>query len=145
MYRPAYFLTNKKKIYAVGNKARDLRLPQYIGLEVRNIMRLVVLATSDLVAIALGWHLATNDNRLTFLLSSEWKGSEIDLLFSSFLFLSVLLLSAFQTYGRGDKSRNLINSSKAITLAYLALIPIVWELYGTNHFYQLFWAWLLTL
>ncbi|WP_019503762.1 sugar transferase [Pleurocapsa sp. PCC 7319] len=145
MYRPAYFLTNKKKIYAVSNKARDLRLPQNIGFDVRNITRLVVLTTSDLVAIALGWHLATNDNRLTLLFSSEWQGSEIDLLFSSFLFLSIFLLSAFQAYGRGDKSRNPINSLKAITLAYLALIPIVWELYGTNHFSQLFWAWLLTL
>ena len=143
IYRPTCSLTRQKKLFEV-TKARDLRFPQNMAIDIRNIIRIIVLITSDLVAIALGWHIASIDSVQAFLFFPQPTDYEINLLFSSVLFLSVSLLSACQAYRRGDKSKNSINSLKAVTLTYLALGPIVWQLYGKNSFYQLFLAWLIS-
>lgn len=143
LYKPAYSVTKKEKSFA-GNQARDLRLPQNVKLDVRNVIRIIVLITSDLVAIALGWHLASTGYIQTYLFSSERIGPEIDLFFSTVLFLSISLLQACQAYRRGAKSRNPINSLKAITITYLAILPIALELYGKKSCFQLFLAWLMS-
>ncbi|MDJ0688724.1 MAG: sugar transferase [Xenococcaceae cyanobacterium MO_188.B32] len=144
IYTSAYSVTQKEKILA-ENKASDLRCPQNVALDIRNIIRLVLLISSDLVAIALGWYIAKTFYLRAFLFFSERTDAEIDLLFSSILLIGIFLLSTCQAYTRGKESRNPINSIKAITLTYLAIIPIAWQLYGENCLTQLFLAWSITL
>ena len=136
VFEPTYF-ANKKE--------RDLRLPQKIAIDLRNITRIIVLITSDILAIASGFYLANTGYVQSFLFSAEQIGSESNLSLASVLVLSISLLSVSQVYRRGVKSRNPINLSRAITLTYVALMPIAWELYGENSFPQLFVAWLITL
>mgnify|MGYP001827593399 CR=1 FL=1 len=124
-----------------GDPGHDLRFPQNIVLDVRNFIRILVLITSDLIAIASGWYVVNSNYIQSFLLSSESINSDINLLFPSVLLIGISFLSLCQAYRRGIKSRNAINSSKAITLTYLALFPIAWQLYGKGSLFQLFWAW----
>ena len=139
MYIPAY-ATNKAK-----NKLKDLRVPAKIVLDIRNIIRIIVLIVFDSMGIALAWFLASINYIQNFFFASEQVDSEIGLLFPSVLFMAISFLSVCQAYRRGLKSRNLLNSSKAITLSYLAILPIAWQLYSSTSLSQLFWAWLITL
>jgi exopolysaccharide biosynthesis polyprenyl glycosylphosphotransferase len=128
------------------NKAQDLRLPQNLILDVRNITRIIVLIIFDFVAIALGWYIAnTNHDLKNFLFFSEPINSGINLLFPSISAIALCFLSLSQAYKRGIKNRNPINPSKAITLTYLALSPILWYLYDESSHSRLLWSWLITL
>ena len=142
-YRPTYCITQQEKIFT-ENKAHDLRLPQNISLGIRNIIRVIVLISSDVVAIGLGWHISITDYIKVFGFSAK-RIDSINLLFLPLLLIAISLLSTCQAYTRGAKSRNPINSLKAITLTYLALILIVWKLYGRNFLFQIFVAWSITL
>ena len=144
LFNPAYSFS-QSKANCNSEKARDLRLPENIAIDIRNIVRPIILITSDLVAIALGWYLAGTNLIQNFLFSTQETSFEINLLFSSILFFNIFLLHTCQAYKRGVKSRSLVNSSKAITITYLGLIPLAWQLYGQNSLLHLFWAWLLTL
>jgi exopolysaccharide biosynthesis polyprenyl glycosylphosphotransferase len=128
------------------NKAQDLRLPQNIILDVRNITRIIVLIIFDSVAIALGWYIANTDPDLkNFLFFLKPINSGINLLFPSISAIAICFLSLCQAYKRGIKNRNPITPSKAITLTYLALLPILWQLYDGSSHSRLLWSWLITL
>ena len=142
--KPNYYVKKKEKI-SVKREERDLRLPKKIAIDIRNITRIIVLITSDILEIALGYYLANTGYVQNFLFSNEQISSETSLSLVSVLILSISLLSVSQAYKRGAKSRNFIILSRAITLTYLALMPIAWELYGENCFIQLLVAWLITL
>ena len=149
--QPAFSLSKnnysifKENNISVDNETRDLRLPQKIALDIRNLIRVIVLLTSDILAISCAWHLANTSYLQNLWLSSEQIKEQTDLSFLSVLILGVCLLSVCQAYTRGAKSRNLINSSKAISLAYLVLTPTAWEYYHQHGFSVVFVAWLLTI
>ena len=136
--------TNKKEKISVGNKERDLRSPQKIAIDIRNVIRIIVLITSDILAIVLGYYIAKNGYIQSHLFSSEQIASDINLYLTSILIISISFLSVSQAYRRGAKSKNPINLLRAITLTYLALIPIAWDLYSEHCFSQLFLAWSIT-
>jgi exopolysaccharide biosynthesis polyprenyl glycosylphosphotransferase len=142
--RIASYSVTKGENLLTGNKARDLRLPRNIVFDLRNIIRILVLLTSDIAAISLGWYVPQTDYIQTFLLSSQ-SGTNINVLLPSIILIAIFLLSACQGYARGAKSRNPIGLFKAITLTYLAVIPIVGKLYGSNSLSQLFWTWAIAL
>ncbi|MDJ0898369.1 MAG: sugar transferase [Xenococcus sp. MO_188.B8] len=139
------YYDNKKENISVEREERDLRLPQKMAIDIRNIIRVLVLITSDILALTLGYYLANIAYVQSFLFSSEQIGSETNLSLASVLILTISLLSVSQAYRRGAKSRNFTILSRAITLTYLALMPIAWELYGENCFLQIFVVWLITL
>lgn len=127
------------------NKVQDLRLPRKFVLDVRNITRIIVLIVFDSIAIASGWYFVSTNYIHNFFFAYEPIDYEINLLFPSVLFIGISFLSVCQAYRRGLKSRNIINSSKAITFSYLALLPIAWQLYGNSSLSYIFWAWVITL
>ena len=142
--RSNYSVLNKENI-SEENKYQDLRSPQRIIIDTRNIIRIILLFIFDILAITLGYYLAVNYYTKNIWLFPEQTGSKINLLFASILVLSISLLLIFQAYKRGNKSRNFINLSKAITLTYLSLMPIGWQMHGKLFFVQLILAWLITL
>ena len=143
VFRSSYSLAQKEKI-PVSNNDRDLRLPQNIPIDIRNFARIFVLIISDLLVIALGYHLANTGYIDGLLFSLEQTGSQTNLSLASVLLLNISFLSVSQAYKRGAKSRNPINLLIAITLAYLSLMLMAWEL-GENCCSQLFLAWFITL
>ena len=52
IFRSSYSLAEKEKILE-NNYDRDLRLPRKIPIDIRNLIRIFVLAISDILAIAL--------------------------------------------------------------------------------------------
>ncbi|MGF1539607.1 MAG: sugar transferase [Pleurocapsa sp.] len=141
IYTPAYSSVNQ-----AGDKAaHDLRLPQNIILDVRNVTRMIVLVAFDSIAIALGWYIVNTNKLEDLLFFSRSANSEINLLFPSILLTSICFLFLCQAYKRGTKNRNPISPSKAITLTYLSLLPIAWQLYGESSLSKLFWSWSLTI
>lgn len=151
IYKPGYSTTkknysvNKQEKRSTTNSTRDLRLPQNLFIDIRNLVRLIVLVTSDLVAITSGWYLANTIHLQNLWFSSTQVKNQLDLPFSSVLILCICLLSVCQAYQRGTKSRDLINSSKAITFTYLALIPLAWQQYGQYNSVLLLLACLFTI
>lgn len=142
MHDSAYPIAKKRKKHS--NKIYDIRSPQnMIAFDIRNVIRITVLITSDIVSIISGWYVA--NHAYIFGLVSSKTSHEISFLFSAILGVSISSLVAYQAYTRGIKSRNVLSTSKAITWTYLALIPIAGELCGKNSISLLFLAWLITI
>ncbi len=99
----------------------------------------------DSFALWLGWVVAYDDNWQRFSVSFVWQNPEIFSLFLTVLAFMVFLFSAYDLYRKGDKSRNLYSSVKAVFLAHLAIIPMVYRFYEPRIIYQLLEAGLITL
>ena len=124
---------------------QDLRFPQKIAIDIRNIIRIIVLIVSDIFAIVLGYYIVNTGYIQSLFFSSDQTNSAINLSLTSVLVISLCFLSVNQAYRRGAKGKNPLKVFRAITLTYLALIPIVWDLCDSNCFSRLFFAWLITL
>ncbi len=142
--------------YAVGKnyladeitEKRDLRSPGYLklaGKELSYRLKIVILLVLDNFALWLGWLIAYDGSWKQLSLNFSWQSPEIFSLFLTVLAFMMFLFSAFDLYRKGDKSRNIYSSIKAVFLAHLAVVPIVYQFYEPRVIYQLLIAGLLTL
>ena len=142
--------------YAVGKnyladeitEKRDLRSPGYLklaGKELSYRLKIVILLVLDNFALCLGWFIAYDDSWKQLSLNFSWQSPEIFSLFLTVLAFMMFLFSAYDLYRKGDKSRNIYSSIKAVFLAHLAIVPIVYRFYEPRVIYQLLVAGLLTL
>lgn len=127
--------------------SRDLRSPGYLklaGKEFSYRSKIVILVILDSLALWLGWSFASTPNWQDFSANIIRQNTEIYSLFLTVLVFMVCLFSAFSLYRKGDKSRNLFSSIKAVLLSHLAVIPIVLKFYDLEVINQLAIASVLT-
>ena len=127
---------------------KDLRSPGYLKLAEKELsyrLKIVVLLVLDSFALWLGWTAAFSYSRERFELNFIGQNPELSSLFSTVLIFMIFLFSAYELYRKGDKSRNLYSSVKAVILAHLASIPIVLRFYDPNIVYPLIIASILTI
>ncbi len=127
--------------------SRDLRSPGYIklaGKEFSYRSKIVTLLLLDSLALWLGWSLAYAPSWQGFSSNKMMQNAEMYSLFLTVLVFTIFLFSAFDLYRKGDKSRNLFSSIKAVLLAHLAIVPIVLRFYDSDVIYQLALASVLT-
>ena len=126
---------------------RDLRSPGYIklaGKELSYRSKIVILVVLDSIALWMGWSMAYAPSWQDFNFNIMRQNSEIYSLFSTVLVFAIFLFSAFDLYRKGDKSRNIFSSIKAIFLSHLAIVPIVLKFYDSSILGKLTVAALLT-
>ena len=119
---------------------RDLRSPGYIKLAEKEFSyrtKIIVLVLLDSFALWLGWSIAYASNWRNFSINSLMQNAEMYSLFSTVLIFTIFLFSAFDLYRKGDRSRNIFSSIKAVLLAHLAIVPIVLRFYDPDVCYQL--------
>lgn len=127
---------------------RDLRSPGYLKLAEKEFsyrLKIIVLCLMDSFALWASWFIAYADNWQEFNLSFVWQNSEILSLFLTILPFNIFLFSAYDLYRKGDKSRNLSNVIKAVFLAHLSVIPMIFRFYEPDIIYQLVVAGFLTM
>jgi exopolysaccharide biosynthesis polyprenyl glycosylphosphotransferase len=126
----------------------DIRSP--IGFKISSSqviykIKVILLLALDSLAITLGWLLATVIHLQTWNLAAVWQSEDLYQSFLPILIFSISFFVASDLYGKGDRSRNLYNVTKATTLAHLAFVPIALEVNASNNFLsQLLLAWILT-
>ncbi|MEM8829029.1 MAG: sugar transferase [Cyanobacteria bacterium P01_G01_bin.19] len=124
----------------LDSRIRDIRSPKRITVENRNVIRLLVLITSDLIAIILGWYLS---NSKPLLIDLNWSASITGEWLFSVVLLGLVFLVVCNSYKRGRKTKSTVNSVRAVTLTYFVLAILVLQLYK-NYFFQFVIAWLVT-
>jgi exopolysaccharide biosynthesis polyprenyl glycosylphosphotransferase len=128
---------------------RDLRSPGYLKLAEKELsyrLKIIILVVLDSFALWFSWTAVCADNswlRMDF--NFVWQNPQISSLFATVLIFMLFLFSAYELYRKGDKSRNISSSIKAIVLAHLSILPIVLRFYEPNIIYQLAIASLLTI
>ncbi len=128
-------------------KGRDLRSPGYLKLAEKEFsyrFKIIVLLVLDSLALCLGWSISLGHRWHQFSLTTVWQESEKLSLFLTVLVFMLCLFYAFNLYRKGDKSRNIFNSIKAVFLAHLSIAPIIVRFYTTSYFYQLLVAAIVT-
>ena len=122
------------------SQTRDLRSPGYLKLAEKEFsyrLKIIILLVLDTFALWLGWSISFTPSFSQFNLSSFGQGSEITSLFSAVLAAMLCLFYAFELYRKGDKSRNIFSSIKAVFLSHVLILPIIFQFYPHNAFYQL--------
>ncbi|MCC0175957.1 sugar transferase [Waterburya agarophytonicola K14] len=128
-------------------ETRDLRSPGSIklaGKEFSYRSKIVILVVVDSLALWLGWSMAYASSWQDFKVNIMSQNAEIYSLFLTVLVFTIFLFSAFDLYRKGDKSRKVFSSIKAVLLSHLAVVPIVLRFYNSDTIYQLIAASLLT-
>ncbi|MGD1919330.1 MAG: sugar transferase [Pleurocapsa sp.] len=144
---PPDYGISKNYINSEAADSRDLRSPGYIklaGKEFSYRSKIVILVLLDSLALWLSWSLAYAPSWQDFSFSAVMQNAEMYSLFSTVLVFTIFLFSAFDLYRKGDKSRNIFSSIKAVMLAHLAIVPIVLRFYDSDIIYQLALASVLT-
>ena len=119
---------------------RDLRSPGYIklaGKEFSYRAKIATLIILDSLALWCGWTVAYVASGRELKLNAIAQNTEIYTLFLTVLAVMLLLGYAFDLYRRGDRSRNLFNSIKAVIGSHLAVIPVVLNFYNPEIVYYL--------
>ncbi len=127
-------------------KGKDLRSPGYLKLAEKEFsyrFKIIVLLVLDSLALCLGWSISLGHS-WQFSLIPIWREPEKYSLFLTVLIFMLCLFHAFNLYRKGDKSRNIFNSIKAVFLAHLSIVPIIVRFYTTSYFYQLLVATIIT-
>lgn len=124
----------------LDSKIRDIRSPKQITVENRNVIRLLILITSDLIAIIFGWYLS---NGKPLLIGLSWSDPITEEWLFSIVLLGLVFLVVCNSYKRGRKAKSTVNSVRAITLTYFVLATLALQL-SENYFLQLVVAWLIT-
>lgn len=127
---------------------RDLRSPKYLKLAEKEFsyrLKIVILFVLDSFALWIGWFVSYDDSNDQFNVSFIWQNPEILSLFLTVLAFMIFLFSAYDLYRKGDKSRNLFSSIKAVFLAHIAVIPITYRFYEPQVISQLLLAGFITL
>lgn len=128
-------------------KSRDLRSPGYLklaGKEFSYRLKIVTLLVLDILSLLCGWSVAYIYSWHKFSVNDIWRDSEVSSLFLTVLLFMIFSFSAYDLYRKGDKSRNAFTPIKAVFLAHLALLPIVFQFYGSEILSQLLVASLIT-
>jgi exopolysaccharide biosynthesis polyprenyl glycosylphosphotransferase len=145
-FSPTHFSVEERDIEnSVINN--DIRSPLGFKISTSQIVyniKVVLLLVLDSLAITIGWFVATGIEIKTWNLLIAWQSKYIYQSFLPILIFSISFFLASELYGKGDKSRNPLNAIKAITLAYVAFIPIAWEINQGECWSQLLLAWILT-
>ena len=137
---PPDYRISKNYVDSEVADSRDLRSPGYIklaGKEFSYRSKIVVLVLLDSLALWLCWSIAYAPSWNDFSLKIMTQNAEMYSLFSTVLVFTIFLFSAFDLYRKGDKSRNLFSSIKAVLLAHLAILPIVLRFYDSDTIYKL--------
>jgi len=122
----------------------DLRSPHRRIIDIRNLTRMLLLLNIDLLAIILGWYLTKTIFTKFFLVSGEQLNLEIDTLLFPIIFLNIILLTVFEGYKRGEKSRKSINYVRAISVTCISLMPTIIHQYEINSFHHVLLAFFVT-
>ncbi len=128
-------------------KGKDLRSPGYLKLAEKEFsyrFKIIVLLVLDSLALCLGWSISLSHSWHQFSLITVWQNPEKYSLFLTVLVFMLCLFYAFNLYRKGDKSRNIFNSIKAVFFAHLSIVPIIVRFYTTSYFYQLLVAAMVT-
>ena len=128
-------------------KSRDLRSPGYLKLAEKELsyrLKILILVVLDSLALWLGWSGANVLDWRTLSLPIAEQEPKILSLFLTVLAFTIFLFFVSGLYRKGDKSRSISNSIKAVVLAHVAIIPIVLRFYGVDTLYQLAAASLVT-
>ena len=128
-------------------KGRDLRSPGYLKLAEKEFsyrFKIIVLLVLDSLALCLGWSISLGHSWHQFSLITVWQKPEQYSLFLTVLIFMLCLFYAFNLYRKGDKSRNIFNSIKAVFLAHLSIVPIIVRFDTISYFYQLLVAAMVT-
>ena len=136
---PDYGLDQNHLVQKIAN-CRDLRSPGYLklaGKEFSYRAKIVILVVLDSLALWCSWTMANASGWQEFRLDAIWQNPEIYSLFITVLVFMLFLFSAFDLYRKGDKSRNIANSIKAVLLSHVAIIPVVLRFYGAEIFDRL--------
>ena len=129
-------------------KSRDLRSPGYFKLAEKELsyrLKIVILVVLDSLALWFGWFTTAKVlNWRAFSLNTVAQDTEVQSLFLTVLVFMIFLFSVSDLYRKGDKSRSISSSIKAVFFAHLAIIPIVIKFYGIDILSQLAVASVLT-
>ena len=137
---PPDYTISEKYVADEASQTRDLRSPGYLKLAEKELSyrsKIIVLVILDALALWLSWSVVYAPNWQQFKVNTIAENSEIYSLFLTVLVFTIFLSSAFDLYRKGDKSRKLINSIKAVILSHLAVLPIVLRFYPLNLIYQI--------
>jgi exopolysaccharide biosynthesis polyprenyl glycosylphosphotransferase len=129
-------------------KGKDLRSPGYLKLAEKEFsyrLKIIILVVLDSLSLSLGWAIASVGNwQYQFNLNTIQQNPETYSLFLTVLGFMLFLFAAGDLYRRGDKSRDISISIKAVFLAHLSILPIIFRFYDSEILYQLAVAALLT-
>ena len=128
-------------------QSKDLRSPGYLKLAEKEFsyrLKIVILLVLDIFSLWLGWSIAYTPSFSRFSLNSFGQRTEITSLFVAVLAVTLCLFYAFDLYRKGDKSRNIFSSIKAVILSHISILPIVYQFYSSSIFFQLGVAALIT-
>lgn len=129
-------------------ESKDLRSPGYLKLAEKELtyrLKKVILFILDSFALGFGWLVAYDSNWRQLNLNYIRQSPDIFSLFLTVFAFMVFLFSAYGLYRKGDKSRKLYTPIKAVFLAHIAVIPIIYRFYESQVVYQLLLAGFLTL
>jgi exopolysaccharide biosynthesis polyprenyl glycosylphosphotransferase len=142
------FIVGKSYLAHSMAKNKDLRSPGYLKIAEKEFsyrFKIVILVVLDSLALLLGWAIASiSYHRETLSLKAIQHNPEIDSLFLTVWAFMIFLFAAGDLYRKGDRSRNIYNSIKAVFLAHLSILPIIFRFYDSEILYQLAVAALLT-
>lgn len=145
---PDYAVNRKDRLDGQMIESRDLRSPGYLKLAEKEIsyrLKITILFLMDSFALALGWLIAFDYSWEQLDFAFMHKNPAMFSLFLTVLGFMIFLFSAYDLYRKGNKSRNLSNPIKAVFLAHIAIVPIVWRFYEAQVIYQLLLASLITI
>ncbi|MEN9870531.1 MAG: hypothetical protein RLZZ171_1519 [Cyanobacteriota bacterium] len=145
---PDYAVNKKDRLDDQMIESRDLRSPGYLKLAEKEIsyrLKITILFLMDSLALALGWSIAFDYSWAQLDSDFMHKNPAMFSLFLTVLGFMIFLFSAYDLYRKGNKSRNLSNPIKAVFLAHIAIVPIVWRFYESQVIYQLLLASIITI
>lgn len=145
---PDYAVNKQDRLDDQMIESRDLRSPGYLKLAEKEIsyrLKITILFLMDSLALALGWSIAFDYSWAQLDSDFMHKNPAMFSLFLTVLGFMIFLFSAYDLYRKGNKSRNLSNPIKAVFLAHIAIVPIVWRFYESQVIYQLLLASIITI
>ncbi|BAZ43839.1 sugar transferase [Chondrocystis sp. NIES-4102] len=144
---PNYIVGKNYLANEMAKNRKDLRSPGYLKLAAKELpyrLKIIVLVVLDSLSLALGWAIALAASGDEFGLSLIQQNPEMNCLFLTVLGFMIFLSGAGDLYRKGDRSRNIFNSIKAVVLAHVSILPIIFRFYDANVVYLLTAAALVT-
>lgn len=137
---PPDYTAGKSYLTNEITKGRDLRSPGQLklaGKELSYRLKIFILLVLDSLALWFSW--SNSDTLHWHMLRVDTVEKELgtNSLFITVLIFMVFLFSVSDLYRKGDKSRSIYSSIKAVLFAHLAILPIVLKFYEVDILYQL--------
>ena len=112
---------------------KDLRSPGYLKLAEKEFsyrLKIITLLVLDSFALWLSWSISYTEHLSVFnifKIDTIWQKSEVTGLFLTVLTFILCLFYAFDLYRKGDRSRNISNCIKAVFLAHVSILPVIYK------------------